>query len=187
MQNFGLDMGERKGKEIKKKQKVLLCVCNVLNGITYCWVVRWWEFLLANWWRNSHVLGGEAIGLGVGFCYQTAQACDVFTLKEGDHSKFAWLECREDMCSSSIKREGRRNSCVCFNLIGVKVYVDDSSSSLFAVFDSFLFCLVFSIQVGKQRLVGLCRDGWKEGMSVKPWILWVLMYFVLCNHLYLSH
>lgn len=38
--------------------------------------------------------------------------------------------------------------------------MDDSLSYLFVVFDSFLIWFdVFQLNVGKQRLVGLCRDG----------------------------
>ena len=58
------------------------------------------------------------------------------------------------------EREGKYMYCLWF-----------FHSFLLLSFDSFsIFCILlwcFSIQVGKQRLVGLCWDVWKEGMSVR--------------------
>ena len=145
------------------------------------------------WWGQYWFGGGKASDI------KLLQARDVFNfVRRGPHSKFLhdW-NARKACAPVSIKRvrvEETVVSALTWYIGGGDIYMcvcvcaHDSFSSLFCfsliLFFYFVWC--FSIQVGKQRLVGLFRDGWKGGKSVWSWILWDLLYFILCNHLYLT-
>jgi hypothetical protein len=92
----------------------------------------------------------------------------VMCFRDHSQSLHDWIAGKY-MCCSGIKREGGRNSCVCFNLIYILVLIylyrkngmdyggiiiiiiiiimfvdDDSFTSLFGIFDSFL-CIIYTL------------------------------------------
>jgi len=131
-----------------------------------------------------------------------------FALKERDHSKFAWLECRETHVHQWHQKKEWKNSCVCFNMMYISIYIEKIewryNNVCWWFFHFFICCvwfffyyfcfLIFFNPFGKTKTSGFVDCGvwwiwitWKKGVSVFRFNWFGCNLKLLCNHFYLTY